>query len=239
MAHSESTANPETPPPLSDDETLARVSRTGPKQILLAETGTIRKPRPKSTLAASSSTEEVNSQWTRYTRMGIDKAAERGEDTARNRGANRQFHGWAILTRSAVTSIGYDAQASPQGGHFWHADIVLPDDAATDQEAHNHYAATWPRSRHGWRNRRNTRHRATSDRDDRRGNRRYLEMARRRQFSVKWRSWIAAATGGGSGCQMNGSSVALVLPAECPRNRSTGGALAAFSFLRQLGRRPA
>ena len=73
--------------------------------------------------------------------MEIDDAIERGEQMARNRGSNRQFHGWAVLTRDDVIEIGFDAKASQEGGHFWHADILLPDDAATDEEAHNHYAA--------------------------------------------------------------------------------------------------
>lgn len=141
MAHSESTANPKTAPPLSDGETLARAvtdstqanfarrNQDGPK----AST----KIHPGSFVQYGTSELSVD----RYTRMGIDKAVERGEEMARNRGTNRQFHGWAVLTRAAVVSIGYDAQASEDGGHFWHADIMLPDDAATDQEAHNHYAA--------------------------------------------------------------------------------------------------
>ena len=55
-------------------------------------------------------------------------------------GPNRQFHGWAILTRNDVMGIGYDAEKSSEGGHFWHADILLPEDAATDEEWHNAYA---------------------------------------------------------------------------------------------------
>ena len=77
----------------------------------------------------------------RYDRMSIGDAVKRGEQMAQWRGTNRQFHGWAVLTRADVISLGFDAKASPGGGHFWHADLLLPDDAATDKETHNHYAA--------------------------------------------------------------------------------------------------
>ena len=141
MAHSESTADPKIPPPLSDDETLARAV-TDRKEANFARINqddpkALTKIHPSSFVQYGTSELSVD----RYIRMGIDKALERGEEMAKHRGANRQFHGWGTLTRADAMSIGFDAKASPEGGHFWHADIMLPDDAATDEEAHNHYAA--------------------------------------------------------------------------------------------------
>ena len=141
MAYSESTANPKTPPPLSDEETLARAvtdrteanfarrSKDDPKAPIKIQAGSF----------VHYGRKELSVD--RYARMSINDAVERGKEMARKRGANRQFHGWAMLTRADVMSIGYDAKASQEGGHFWHADILLPDDAAKDAEAHNHYAA--------------------------------------------------------------------------------------------------
>ena len=141
MAHGDTAASSETPPPLSDDETLARAvtDTTEAKFARINRTN----PEAPSYIHPGSFTQYGRNKVSvdRYTRMKIDDAVERGEEMARNRGTNRQFHGWAILTHNDVTSIGFDAEASPEGSHFWHADILLPDDAATDQEAHNHCAA--------------------------------------------------------------------------------------------------
>ena len=46
----------------------------------------------------------------RYDRMSIGDAVKRGEQMAQWRGTNRQFHGWAVLTRADVISLGFDAR---------------------------------------------------------------------------------------------------------------------------------
>ena len=132
---------PKIPPPVSDDETLARAVTDGTQANFARRNRD--DPKALSEIHPGSFVQYGTSELSvdRYTRMGIDKALERGEGLAKLRGANRQFHGWATLTRADAMSIGFDAKASQEGGHFWHADIILPDDAATDKEAHNHYAA--------------------------------------------------------------------------------------------------
>lgn len=141
MAYGHTTASSGMPPPLTDHETLARAV-TDRTEANFAKRN---KSNPKATsyiLADSFVHYEKNEvSVDRYDRMTTEDAVEHGEEMARDRDPNRQFRGWAVLTCADVTSIGFDAKASPEGGHFWHADILLPDDAATDEEAHNHYAA--------------------------------------------------------------------------------------------------
>ena len=141
MGHGDSAANSNIPPPLRDDETLARAVTDGTEANFAKRNRN--NPKAPSYIHPGSFTHygrrKVSAD--RYDRMNFDDVVGRGEEMARNRGPNRQFHGWAILTRADVTSIGLNAKASPEGGHFWHADIILPEDAATDDEIHNHYAA--------------------------------------------------------------------------------------------------
>ena len=141
MAQADSEANSETPPPLSDDESLARAV-TDRTEANFAKRNR-NKPKAATYIHPGSFTHYGRNKLSvdRYSHMDPGDAVARGKEMARNRGPGRQFHGWALLSRSDVTSIGFDAEASPEGGHFWHADIILPDDAATGQEAHNHYAA--------------------------------------------------------------------------------------------------
>ena len=141
MAYGYGTASSETPLPLTDEETLARAITDGTE----AKYARRNKNDPKAFpyILASSFVDygEKEISVDRYDRMCIEDAIKRGEQMAQWRGTNRQFHGWARLTRADVTSVGLDAIDSPEGGHLWHADILLPDDAVTDKEAHNHYAA--------------------------------------------------------------------------------------------------
>ena len=141
MAYGHTTASSGMPPAVTYNETLARAV-TDTKEANFAKRN---KTNPKATsyILAASFVHYGNNEVSvdRYDRMSTEDAVDRGEEMAKNRAPNRQFHGWAVLTRADVTSIGFDAKASPEGGHFWHADILLPDDAATDEEAHNHYAA--------------------------------------------------------------------------------------------------
>ena len=82
--------------------------------------------------------------------MMEDEAVDRGVAVAVERGPNRRFHGWALIEASEVMNLGLEAIATPQEAHRWHADIVLPEEAATDQAAHNRYAAALAR-RAEWR----------------------------------------------------------------------------------------
>ena len=81
----------------------------------------------------------------RFSRMGQSEAVANGHAIAAERGANRRFHGWALITKTAVDDLGYIAKKSPRDGHYWHADIWLPEAAATDSKVHEHHAATLAR----------------------------------------------------------------------------------------------
>ena len=149
MSQGDSTAGTEKPPPLTDYETLARTV-TDTKEANFAKKN-IDNTEAEIRIHPGSFTQYGRSKISvdRYDRMTTQDAVAHGEELAKMRGPNRRFHGWAILTRGDVANIGYDAEESPEGGHFWHADILLPADAATDNEWHNHYAndlagvATW------------------------------------------------------------------------------------------------
>jgi len=82
----------------------------------------------------------------RFSRMEQAEAVTNGHTIAAERGVNRKFHGWALITKTAVDDLEYIAKASPRDGHDWHADIWLPEQAATDRKAHEHHAAALARN---------------------------------------------------------------------------------------------
>ena len=125
-------------PPIAEWETLARAVTDGEKARFATRTGTI---HPGSFTRPGRRDLSVD----RFSRMERTEAIENGHTIAAERGANRRFHGWALITKTAVDDLGYVAQASPRDGHKWHSDIWLPELAATDGNVHEHHAATLAR----------------------------------------------------------------------------------------------
>ena len=81
-----------------------------------------------------------------------DEAVRHGEHIASLRGDNRSFYGWALLTKPKVLAEGCECRSSPVPDNFWHADILMPEDAAHDPGMHEVHAAGLAR-RSWWRDR--------------------------------------------------------------------------------------
>ena len=57
-----------------------------------------------------------------------------------NESRDRQFYGWASVAAREAGGNGRRVIASPQDGNPYHADIVLPDSAATDRGERTRHA---------------------------------------------------------------------------------------------------
>ena len=89
----------------------------------------------------------------RVDRMTSSEAVRHGEHVCFSlRGANRLFCGWALLSRPDVLVAGCGCRASPMSDNFWHADILMPEDAAFDPGMHEDRASRLAR-RSYWRDR--------------------------------------------------------------------------------------
>ena len=77
----------------------------------------------------------------RFDRMAPDEAVQHGKVIAWLRGSNRRFQGWALLTRPEVVDQECSCRASPRRDNFWHADILMPVDAAVDRGLHEDRAS--------------------------------------------------------------------------------------------------
>ncbi len=63
------------------------------------------------------------------------EAIQIAERRAQDRGSNRSFYGWAIVTAQQAATSRRRVQASPQPDNPYHADIVLPPDEEQTQHA--------------------------------------------------------------------------------------------------------
>ena len=131
-------------PPVNDHELLARavVSRTEAKSCRRGEV-------PASVFSYPGN---FKISVDRVDRMTSVEAVRHGELIASLRGTNRLFCGWAVLRRSNVVDEGCGCLASPWGRNFWHADILMPEDAARDRGLHEDRASRLAR-RSSWRDR--------------------------------------------------------------------------------------
>lgn len=76
----------------------------------------------------------------RIDRMEKGEAARHGDDIAAKRGANRTFYGWAVMAVSDVREEGCDVEAAPEPDNDWHAHIVMPRSATSDDNLHDEHA---------------------------------------------------------------------------------------------------
>jgi hypothetical protein len=125
-------------PPIAEWETLARAVTDGDEAKYAANKGAV---HPGSFTRLGRQDISVD----RFSRMERTEAVKNGHAVAAERGANRRFHGWALITKTAVDDLGYMARESRIDGHNWHADIWLPEQAATNAALHQHHAATLAR----------------------------------------------------------------------------------------------
>ena len=125
-------------PPIAEWETLARAVTDGDEARFANRTGDI---HPGSFARLGRRDISID----RFSRMEQSEAVANGHAIAAERGGNRRFHGWALITKTAIDDLDYIAKASPRDGHNWHADIWLPEQAATDGKVHEHHAATLAR----------------------------------------------------------------------------------------------
>ena len=121
-------------PPISESEVLARVVTDGAEARFAARNRAV---HPGSFTRLARRDISVD----RFSRMTLAEAVKNGHAIAAERGANRRFHGWALIAKMAVDDLEYTVEKSPREGHRWHADIWLPEPAATDPVAHQHHAA--------------------------------------------------------------------------------------------------
>ncbi len=162
MAQGDSTATTETPPPLSDDETLARaITDTTEASFAKSNIDNLKaetRIHPHSFIHYGRSKLSVD----RYDRMPSQDAVAHGEELARMRGSNRRFHGWATLTRKDATSIGYDAEASPEGDTSGTPIYSCQKTQPLTMSGTAITPKTWPASPHGWKDRHNKNSSSTS-----------------------------------------------------------------------------
>lgn len=131
-------------PPVNDEELLARavVSRTEAKRCRRGEI-------PASVFSYPGN---FKVSVDRVDRMASEEAVQHGEIIASLRGTNRVFCGWALLKRPDVLDTECGCQASPEFGNIWHADILMPVEAARDRDIHEERASRLAR-RSSWRDR--------------------------------------------------------------------------------------
>ncbi len=60
------------------------------------------------------------------------------EKRAEERGPNRSFYGWAIITVGQATTNKRRVVASPQDDNLYHADIILPSELPSEEEQTQH-----------------------------------------------------------------------------------------------------
>ena len=131
-------------PPVNDEELLARavVSRTEAKICRRGEV-------PASVFSFPGN---FKISVDRVDRMTSSEAVRHGEIIASLRGTNRSFCGWALLRMPDVLDEGCGCRASPGFDNIWHADILVPVDAARDRDIHEERASRLAR-RSSWRDR--------------------------------------------------------------------------------------
>ena len=88
----------------------------------------------------------------RVDRMTSGQAVRHGEIIASLRGATRSFYGWALLKRPDVLDEGCGCRLRPTSDNFWHAEILMPEDAAHDSGLHEDRASRLAR-RSSWKDR--------------------------------------------------------------------------------------
>ena len=131
-------------PEIEDSETLARAVVTS-TEAKLSRGGDV---------PASAFVYHGNFEFSvdRVCSMTSADAVQHGETIALQRGSNRSFYGWAILTKLDVVNAGCGCRASPEEDNIWHADILMPEAAAEDDRLHDDLAAALAR-RSSWRDR--------------------------------------------------------------------------------------
>jgi hypothetical protein len=82
----------------------------------------------------------------RFGSAEINEYVDSGISVARSRGAFRRFHGWLVLTDQAIVGLGLTSQAACLPDNPHHVNIVLPADAATDDNVHDRWAARLARN---------------------------------------------------------------------------------------------
>lgn len=81
----------------------------------------------------------------RIDKMTPEEAIQSGEAIAKERGINRAFHGWALIRLLDIQQLNLNAEATPIEGKPWHADILLPEQAAKDDDLMSDFAAALAR----------------------------------------------------------------------------------------------
>ena len=84
----------------------------------------------------------------RFDYLDMETAVTLGQGRAQLRGPNRQLHGWAIILARNAAGEGRVVVSSPLEGNPAHADIILPEQATTDEEERKfHQSALAEKSR--------------------------------------------------------------------------------------------
>ena len=137
-------ASPANVPEIDDEEKLARVVVTS---------GEAKQSRGDSVPASVFSYHgnfEISVD--RFSRMTTAEAVRHGDAIAAERGPNRSFYGWALLTRPDVVNAGCSCRAAPNTGNCWHANILMPESVVDDDDLHDEFAAALAR-RSCWKDR--------------------------------------------------------------------------------------
>ena len=134
------TESPSSPvPQVEHEETLARaVTNDGDAKYARNNEGEI-----KSSTFIHYGRNELSAD--RYDKMDQGTAVNQGHSVAATRGAKNKFEGWALIKVVCVENAGLKATKSPQDGHKWHADILLPEQAETDRKTHYNHAGNLAR----------------------------------------------------------------------------------------------
>ena len=123
---------PVSPGPVGRWEQLGRRVFSGKESRRAARAGV-----PASVFAEPGSRLSVD----RVTRAPYLATLVANADTAASeRGATRQFYGWAVASVEDVIAIGCQVAESPLPDNPYHADIVLPDVAVESADAQSQYA---------------------------------------------------------------------------------------------------
>ncbi len=93
-------------PAIAEWETLARAVTDGEEAKFANRTGDV---HPRSFTRPGRRDISVD----RFSRMEQAEAVENGHAVAAERGVNRRFRGWALITKTAVDDLGYIAKESP------------------------------------------------------------------------------------------------------------------------------
>jgi hypothetical protein len=81
----------------------------------------------------------------RFSKMTTAEAVQSGEHIAASRGTDRTFYGWALIEVTDAKQSGFEVEPTPKRNSPWHADILLPEQAAYDDDLHHEYAGALAR----------------------------------------------------------------------------------------------